>query len=558
MTFFSSEDAVAKVPAVFADRHGAASERGAALRAENDHATLLQEHGFWAAMAASAQDAIVGCTEEGCITFWNPAAQRLLGWSACEAVGRCLDKLTVPASKAQEARHLRQWVRQGRDVPPFPTQRVDHHGAALDVLISAYPVRDGQGHVTGAVLTMRDARAMHKELRHGSELGAQAHTRAREKRVAALSAILNSAASAIITTDLEGHITSFNPAAEAMFRMAEAQALGRPITDISEQDEAPESVNARPGQEDADACTLGVGTAKGNQRGERTYVRADGSCFPGLLSISMLRDTAGRVLGILCIITDLTERKQMEQALRDRTLQAEAASRAKTAFLAHMSHEIRTPLNAVIGLSQLLEKMDLPDKAHAFVSHISQAGLQLLELTDDVLDLSRIEAGDMQLERTSFKLLALLQSARDIVEPQALEKELTLQFDLDTDLPLRLLGDPGKLRQILLNLLGNAVKFTQAGRVTLRVVQLQRQASRCVLRFEVADTGIGIAPEHQERIFEPFTQAECYTTRRYGGSGLGLSLVQRLVTMFDGTLNMESVPGQGSRFTVTLCMDVAQ
>ncbi|WP_028998171.1 PAS domain-containing sensor histidine kinase [Azohydromonas australica] len=542
----------------FDDNPGYATKPRIGLRAEGDRTTLLHEQGFWAAMAASAQDAIVGCTTDGIVNFWNPAAQRLLGWSVGEAVGRSFNQLTLPPSKAQEARRLQRWVQEGRDVPPFHTQRMDCHGTALDLLISVSPIRNDQGHVTGAVTTMRDVRVVHKALRHESQPGTAASSRAREEPVAALSAILNSAASAIITADLQGHITSFNPAAEAMFRMAESQALGRLITEISYRKEAAEPVNVHPGQKAMDTCTLGIGTASDDQRGERTYVRADGTCFPGLLSISMLRETAGRVLGILCIITDLTERKQMEQALRERTLQAEAASRAKSAFLAHMSHEIRTPLNAVIGLSQLLERMELPDKAHAFVGHISQAGSQLLGLTDDVLDLSRIEAADMQLKRTSFELLALLQSVQDIAEPQALEKGLTLRLEVDANLPVKLLGDVVRLRQILLNLLGNAVKFTRAGSVTLRVAELQRQASRSLLRFEVADTGIGIAPEHQERIFEPFTQAESYTTRRFGGSGLGLSIVHRLVTMMEGTLDVESVLDRGSIFTATLSLDMTQ
>jgi PAS domain S-box-containing protein len=542
---------------MFDDKRASISKEIVGLPGESDGPSLLDESGFWAAMASSAQDAIIGCTNDGFITFWNPAAQRLLGWSAHEAVGRCLDRLTVPAGKAQEACHVQQWIHEGRDVPPFPTRRVDCHGTALDVLISVSPVRGDQGHVTGAVTTMRDLRVMHKAPRRDSELDAVVNSQARE-RAAALNAILNSAASAIITTDLRGHITSFNPAAEAMFHMTESQALGRLITAISDGEKAPESDSPLPRGHGNATFSPAVGRANGGQRGERTYVRADGTRFPGLLSISMLRDKAGQVLGILCIITDLTERKHMEEMLRERTLQAEAASRAKSAFLAHMSHEIRTPLNAVIGLSQLLETMELPGKAHAFVGHISQAGAQLLGLTDDVLDLSRIEAGDVRLERTSFALLALLRSVRDIIEPQALEKGLTLELEFAGELPQQLLGDPVRLRQILLNLLGNAVKFTRAGSVTLRVVELQRQACRSTLRFEVADTGIGIALEHQERIFDPFTQAESYTTRRFGGSGLGLSIVRRLVSMMDGSLKLESMPGRGSSFAITVSMDMPQ
>ena len=171
-----------------------------------------------------------------------------------------------------------------------------------------------------------------------------------------------------------------------------------------------------------------------------------------------------------------------------------------------------------------------------------------------MLDLSRIEAGELQLERAPFELLPLLESVRDLVAPQATHKGLALRFEPAPELPRSVLGDPVRLRQVLLNLLGNAVKFTAEGSVTLRAVELQREAARSTLRLEVADTGIGIAPEHQARIFEPFTQAEGYITRRFGGSGLGLSIVHRLVATMGGSIQLHSTPGQGSRFAVTLAL----
>ncbi|NML16124.1 PAS domain-containing sensor histidine kinase [Azohydromonas caseinilytica] len=505
--------------------------------------------GGWAALLASAQDAIVVHSVQGLVTAWNPAAERLLGWSAHEAVGCCLLQLTVPAEHAEEARRVQQALQQGRDVAPFRTRRLNRHGGLVEVSVAAAPLRDAQGQVTGAMTTLRDRRGP----RPGdAEFDAAVERRVQE-RTAALGAILNSAASAIITTDLKGRITSFNPAAEAMFRMAEAQALGRLITDISDQEQAhAPAPHSRP---DGGAGTpRDTAAAGGGRRGERIYLRADGTRFPGLLSISMLRDEVGTVQGILCIVTDLTERKQMEEALRERTVQAEAANRAKSAFLAHMSHEIRTPLNAVIGLSQLLARMELPARAQEFVRHIGEAGTQLLGLTDDVLDLSRIEAGALHLEHTRFELLPLLESVCDLVAPQAGQKGLALRFEPAPELPSSVLGDPVRLRQVLLNLLGNAVKFTAEGSVTLRAAQLRREGGHSTLGLEVADTGIGIAPEHQRRIFEPFTQAEGYTTRRFGGSGLGLSIVHRLVQLMGGSVRLHSTPGQGSTFTVTVSL----
>ena len=235
---------------------------------------------------------------------------------------------------------------------------------------------------------------------------------------------------------------------------------------------------------------------------------------------------------------------------------AEAASRVKSQFLANMSHEFRTPLNAVIGLSHLLRQRAMPPDAAGFVTHIQHAGEQLLALTDDVLDLSRIEAGEMHLEEVPFELMPLLDAVQAMVRTQADAKGLALRVDAAADVPPRLIGDPLRLRQVLLNLLGNAVKFTAAGHVTLRLRVLAREAGLARLRFEVADTGIGIAAEQQERIFEPFVQADSSTTRRFGGTGLGLSIVRRLVDLMGGTLQLQSQPGQGSVFSVELPLRV--
>jgi signal transduction histidine kinase len=292
-------------------------------------------------------------------------------------------------------------------------------------------------------------------------------------------------------------------------------------------------------------------------RNEWIYMRGDGTSFPGLLNLSVLRDTQGQAMGFLVLITDLTQRKALEEQLRERTHQTEAATAAKSAFLAHMSHEIRAPLNAVIGLSHLLQQRSLPEDAARFVGHIHGAGEQLLALVNDVLDLSRIEAGEMRLEAVAFDLPPLLDSVLAMLRPQAETKGLTLAVESTSDLPQRLVGDPLRLRQVLLNLLSNAVKFTAAGSVTLRLAVLVHEARKTLLRFDVLDTGIGITTEQQARIFEPFAQADGSITRRYGGSGLGLSIVTRLVDMMGGTLSLQSQPGHGSAVTVKLAFPTA-
>ncbi|NML13588.1 CHASE domain-containing protein [Azohydromonas caseinilytica] len=307
---------------------------------------------------------------------------------------------------------------------------------------------------------------------------------------------------------------------------------------------------------------------------EQAFHNATDEVFHVQLSAQLLTLHGEAV--VLTTVVDITARKQveaqlqalnatLEQRVARRTAElaaardaAEAANRAKSAFLATMSHEFRTPLNAVIGLSQLLVRMALPERALGFVRHIEQAGEQLLGLTNDVLDLSRIEAGEMRLECVPFELVPLLDAVHALLQPQAMAKGLDFEFEFAPTLPWALCGDPLRLRQVLINLLGNAIKFTAAGSVRLQVRPLAREPGRVTLRMDVVDTGIGIPAEAQQRIFEPFTQADSSTTRRFGGTGLGLSIVRRLVAMMGGTLELRSTPGAGSVFSVTLTLEVAE
>lgn len=285
----------------------------------------------------------------------------------------------------------------------------------------------------------------------------------------------------------------------------------------------------------------------------------DGSTAPMLLSMVVASGVEAAAASIRATLVDNSERKarelqtaQLQQELRQRAEEAEAATRAKSAFLANMSHEIRTPLNAVIGLSQVLLIRDLPNDVRQFIVHIRDAGGQLLALVNDVLDLSRIEAGKLELQAVEFDPVQQLSTVLALVRPQADVKGLALRADIDIPPSTQLVGDPLRWRQILWNLLSNAVKFTEAGSVALRARVQAQEAGELWLAIEVVDTGIGIAPGQQQRIFEKFTQADDSTTRRFGGTGLGLSIVRRLVQLMNGTLSMQSQPGQGTTFTVAL------
>jgi PAS domain S-box-containing protein len=259
-----------------------------------------------------------------------------------------------------------------------------------------------------------------------------------------------------------------------------------------------------------------------------------------------------RPVRLIGAVQDLSSRHLANDALRAAKRAAEAASAAKSEFLAKMSHEIRTPLNAIIGLTYLLDRSALGDEQRRFVTSLQIAGRGLLGLVNDVLDLAKIEAGHMVLDEGPFSLHALLDDLAAVFGPQAQARRLELAFEVPAELPPLVRGDATRILQVLINLVGNAIKFTKQGSVRIVVTVTPRAADRIQACFVVRDTGIGIAPEVQARIFTPFEQADASTTRRFGGTGLGLSIVHHLVGMMDGEVSVHSVLGEGSEFRVVV------
>jgi signal transduction histidine kinase/ActR/RegA family two-component response regulator len=251
-----------------------------------------------------------------------------------------------------------------------------------------------------------------------------------------------------------------------------------------------------------------------------------------------------------------TYTKVLEAEIRGRTV-AEQAAQAKGNFLATMSHEIRTPLNGVIGLAQLLEQTPLSAEQRSFVSTINHSGQATLQILNDILDYSKVEAGRLQIERLPFKLHNLTDECRDLFLHLSQASGVALELDLEAKLPPMVIGDPLRVRQVLTNLLGNAFKFTQQGKVVLRITSQPATPGKATVRFEVQDTGLGMTPEEQSRLFEAFTQADASTSRLYGGSGLGLSICHQLVKLMQGDIGVLSTPGQGSVFWFSVPMELA-
>ena len=270
----------------------------------------------------------------------------------------------------------------------------------------------------------------------------------------------------------------------------------------------------------------------------------------------VVKDAAGKPTDMFGVTQDITDFKMLEIALTFAKQSAEEATQMKSMFLANMSHEIRTPMNAIIGLSHLALRTELTDRQRDYLTKIHGAGTSLLAVINDILDFSKIEAGRLDLERTEFRLDDVISAVTTVTSLKAHEQGLALLVDVPPTVPRFLLGDPLRLGQILTNLVNNAVKFTARGEIRLRVEPIARTGETCELRFAVQDTGIGMTPEQAARLFQPFTQADMSTTRKYGGTGLGLTICRRLVESMGGQIWLESEPGHGSTFWFTARLDV--
>lgn len=361
--------------------------------------------------------------------------------------------------------------------------------------------------------------------------------------------------SIITTSEPDGIIRSFNKGAEKMLGYKAEEMIGKTPAIIHDQSE----VEAR-----AEVLSKELGTIikpgvdvfhiKSRQNNisdvnEWTYIAKDGTRIPVELSISTLRRSDKSILGYLGIAKDISENKKVKDAIIQAKEKAEQAVIAKNSFLANMSHEIRTPMNAIIGYTDLLAQSNLDEEQREHVSFVKTAGTNLLSIINDILDFSKIESGKIALESVPFSLKDTLKAIYNLLKVRAIEKNLEYNFFLDTELPEYVTGDSVRLNQILVNLIGNAIKFTARGHVTVSVKKIEEDAENYKLKFIVQDSGIGIPADKIDQIFERFTQANTETTRKFGGTGLGLSIAKNLVELQGGKMELKSEMGKGSEFS---------
>lgn len=353
--------------------------------------------------------------------------------------------------------------------------------------------------------------------------------------------LLDNCNDAIIELDLAGTILSWNKGAERMYGYPAGQSIGNHISLIL----PPER------QLEFERCMAMLKNGREVPPFDTVRRRADGNDISVSISASPVRDKSGNLQGIVSIARDISDRVRAAEALRDALEEAERASRAKSEFLANVSHELRTPMNAIIGMTELALDEQISPEMRDYLETTRESADLLLTLVNDVLDISKLESGKFVLEEVNFSLREVIDETMRSISSRAYRKGLEIAFRVAPNVPENLHGDPLRLRQVLVNLVGNAIKFTDEGEIVVEVSLDASSGRSCVLRFAVTDTGIGISAEDQQRVFAPFTQADASLTRRFAGTGLGLAIASHLINCFRGHFWLESEVGVGSTFFFT-------
>ena len=502
-----------------------------------------------AAIIQSSEDAIIGSSLDGIIENWNAGAEKIFGYTSDEAIGKPLKTLIHP-DRVDEETEIVSRISRGEPVSHFETIRRRKDGQLINVSVSISPILDDSGNVIGASKIARDitkSKQVGKALQHRQLMMERTESMARL---------------ASFEWDVDTNAVTWSP---EMFRIfGRDPALGVPNLEGQAELYTPESTQklfdvVRQAVEDGTPYELELMSVQPGGEQRPCYVKA----FPE-------RDDSGRVVRITGLVQDITERKQaeieldkhrhhLEELIAARTAElalakdaAEAGNRAKTIFLANMSHELRTPMNGVIGMINLALSRATDPKQSDWLNKSKSAAQHMINVVNDIINYSKAEADRLPLVEKCFSINQLIDEAIAMQDLNAQAKGLKLTREIPDTFPDTLLGDTFHLRQILLNFLGNACKFSEHGTITVRVSALEQDDDSVLARIEVEDQGIGISPEQQAKLFQAFTQVDGSMTRKYGGSGLGLIISKRLANLMGGDVGMVSQEGCGSTFWATV------
>jgi len=467
--------------------------------------------------------------EEGRHVYLNQVFERRFRMTEDQWRGRTDAELFPPEIARIFQEHDRMVLVDGV-AREFPEVAPDPDGTLRDWWVIKFPFDDraGRRYVGGVAIDVTDRKRAEAALQVS-----EAHLRA----------ILDHSPALIFLKDIAGRYLDVNRQFEQAFGLSREMILGRTDAELF----SPEQARTFG---DNDRMVL---DAKRPLQFEEVALYGDGFHTSLVVKFPLLLQD-GTPYAVGGVATDITDRKRAEAALAQARDQAMDAARIKSEFLATMSHELRTPMNGVIGMAGLLLDTALTVEQREYAETIRNSGDHLLMIINDILDFSKIEAGHLTLEALDFNLRSMIEDTLDLVAVQAQRKKLELVGLIDASVPSAVRGDPGRLRQILMNLLGNATKFTDGGEVLLRMAVVRVAGDQVVLRGEVEDTGIGIDPEGQSKLFKIFSQVDSSHTRRYGGTGLGLAICKRLSELMGGEIGVESTVGKGSRFWFTVCL----
>jgi PAS domain S-box-containing protein len=483
---------------------------------------LLKAGALQSAIFNSANFSSIATDANGVIQIFNVGAERMLGYTAAEVMNKITPAdISDPQELIARAKalsiELATPITPGFEALVFKASRgiediyeltyIRKDGSRFGAVVSVTALRDAQDVIIGYLLIGTDNTARKLVEAEQKKLD----QRLRDQQFYTRS-LIESNIDALMTTDPSGIITDVNKQMEALTGCTRDELIGAPFKDYFTDPER------------AEAAIKLVLSEKKVTDYELTACARDGKQTVVSYNATTFYDRNRTLQGVFAAARDVPERKRVEAELRAAKAVAESASQTKSDFLASMSHEIRTPMNAIIGIADLLAKTPLAPEQDKYVQIFRRAGDNLLNLINDILDLSKVEASQLELERTGFSLNDHLEKVTEMMADRAHEKGLALVCEIAPNVPTDLVGDPTRLRQVLLNLLSNAIKFTESGEVSLRVAPDADSSVPTALRFTVSDTGIGIPGEKLGQVFERFTQADSSTTRRFGGSGLGLTI----------------------------------